>query len=326
MKKNIALVIGGYSGEYDISLKGGKIVQKNIDRELYDVFTILITKEKWVCVESNDEIPVDKSDFSITVSGKKIKFDCVFLVIHGTPGEDGRLQGYFDLMGMPYTSSGLLTSAITFNKYVCKQIVSQLGVMTAKAVCVSKNDKVEEEKIISELSLPCFVKPNNGGSSIGVSKVNKKEELKPALVEAFKEDEEVLIEEFISGTEITCGVIRKKGEVTVLPLTKVVSKKGFFDYEAKYAEGMAEEITPAGIPEEEGKKCREISMHLYKNLNCRGMVRFDYILSNGNFYFLEVNTIPGLSENSIVPKQANVAGISTKQLYSIVIEETLSKY
>ncbi len=326
MKKNIAIVAGGNSGEYKISLKSANCIKKNIDTNKFNIYTIFIRWNKWVLkTDDNNEIPVDKNDFSVFINNKRIFFDCIFMAIHGTPGEDGKLQGYFDLLKIPYTSCNLTTSALTFNKYFCNRIVNTFGILTAKSILLYKNDIIKESDIISKISLPCFVKPNNGGSSIGTSKVKKAEDLKKAIELAFSEDEEVLIEEFIRGREITCGIIKANGITTIFPLTEIKSKNDFFDYKAKYTIGMADEITPASVPETVEIECKNITSELYNKLNCKGIVRFDYILNDDKLYFLEVNSIPGLTEESILPKQVKAMGISLKQLYTILIEDTLYK-
>lgn len=326
MKKNIAIIAGGNSGERGISLKSAVVVRKNIDPNKYNVFAIDLKGQQWIHITpTGKKVHVDKNDFSLLLKGKKIKFDCVFNIIHGTPGEDGKLQGYFDLLGIPYTTCGVATSALTFNKSFCKDVVSRLGVLTANALHLYRHEKINIEKISKEIGFPCLVKPNNGGSSIGMSKVNKKTDLKQAITKAFKEDEEILIEEYINGTEITCGVFKSKKVLWALPLTEVVSKKEFFDYQAKYTTGMAEEITPARISETHELLCKSTSTFLYDKLNCKGVVRFDYILNSKGLYFLEVNTIPGQSEQSIIPKQARAMGLSIQKLYSMLLEEAMIK-
>lgn len=322
--KNIAIAAGGDSGEYKISLMSANAVKNNLDKTKYNSFIIFIRNGKWIyTADNNKDIEVDKNDFSICIDGKKIYFDCVFNSIHGTPGENGKLQGYFDLLKIPYTSCNLITSALTFNKSFCNKIVSSFGYTTAKSLLLYKDEKIDIEKISSEISMPCFVKPNNGGSSLGTSKVNETENLKRAIELAFKEDTEVLVEEFIKGREIACGIIKTKAKSIVLPLTEIVSKNEFFDYEAKYNEKFADEITPAPIPEDVKIDCKCISSDLYSKLNCKGIVRFDYIYSAKELYFLEVNTIPGFSEKSIVPKQVKEYGIPIQELYTLSIEEAM---
>jgi D-alanine-D-alanine ligase len=324
MKKNIALITGGNSGELEISLGSARVINRNLDKELYNVFTIVINGNDWIHHdESGNQILVDKNDFSISTGDKKVKFDCVFIAIHGTPGEDGKLQGYFDMLSLPYTACDVYTSSLTFNKYFTNQVVDNLGIKTGKLVLIKLDEKYAPLEVIKTTGLPCFVKPNKGGSSVGISKVENIEQLAPAIENAFMHDDEVLVQKFLPGKEITCGLLRHEKRLIVLPLCEVVSKKDFFDYEAKYTDGMADEIVPARISEELTKKCQDISAFLYEKLNCKGIVRFDYILNHDEFYFLEVNTIPGLSENSIVPKMARGMGISMKELFSMAIEESV---
>jgi len=320
---NVAIVCGGDSGEYDVSVKSGEQVLHYLDREKFIPFLVGISKKGWVCRMDGKEFPVDKDHFTLFLDGETIRFDVVFNAIHGTPGEDGKLQGYLDMIGIPYTSSGVTTSALTFNKSFCKKVVSSTGVRTANSVHLFRHTEDPVYAIWEEIAFPCFVKPNNGGSSVGMSKVNKAEELEAALYKAFQEDEEVLVEDFIQGRELTCGLVRSEGKVISFPVTEIISKTEFFDYEAKYKEGLAEEVVPADIPEDVSEKCRNISMDLYERLNCYGVVRFDYIYSNYEFYFLEVNTVPGLSGQSIVPKMARAHGWTMTELFTRMIEECL---
>lgn len=323
-KLNIAVVSGGDSGEFEISVKSGEVVKKFIDPNKYKVYPIQMKGQEWLYECKNQNMyPVDKNDFTIELPGDKIHFDCVFIAIHGTPGEDGKLQGYFDILGIPYTSCDHVTSALTFNKYFCKNYIQNFGVRTAKAVYINRPDQIISEMIQQQLSLPVFVKPNNGGSSVGMSKVNSAEGLEPAIEKALKEDDEILIEEYIKGREISCGVFRYKKEIIVLPISEIVSKRDFFDYEAKYTPSLADEVIPAQIPEPVRKECSEISSRLYDKMNCKGIVRFDYIFNESGIYFLEVNTVPGMTEASIVPKMAKCMGYSLQQFFSMIVEETL---
>jgi D-alanine-D-alanine ligase len=320
---NVAIVCGGDSGEFDVSMNSARQVYQHLDRGNYSPYLVRIQKCNWVCLIDGKEYPVNKDNFTILNEGNLIRFDVVFNIIHGTPGEDGKLQGYFDLLGIPYTSSNVTTSALTFNKSFCKRVVASMGVRTANSIHLF-NDTVDPEYAVwEEIAFPCFVKPNNGGSSVGMSKVNKAEELEPALKKAFHEDDEVLVEDFIQGRELTCGVIRSEGEVVAFPVTEIISKTDFFDYEAKYKSGLADEVVPADISKDVADKCKKISVDLYGKLNCRGVVRFDYIYSNYEFYFLEVNTVPGLSEQSIVPKMARAYGWSMTELFTRMINACL---
>lgn len=329
MKKNIALLTGGYSKEYEISVSSGRVIAANLDPEFFDVYQINIATDRWLYLDGTKPVEVNRNDFSLTINSTVIRFDAAFIGIHGTPGEDGKLQGYLDIMGIPYNTCGTTTSALTFNKFFTNELIGGWGYKVAKTVYLHKRDKLNLQQIIEAVGLPCFVKPNCNGSSVGISKVHNIAELQPALDVAFAEDNEVLVQEFIKGIEVTCGIYEKDQELNVFPLTEIVSVNEFFDYQAKYTSGYSDEITPARINEELTERCQQLSVKLYRLLNCRGIVRFDYILtpedSNGNqhFYFLEVNTVPGLSEASIVPKQAAYIGLSLKNLFTNVLNETL---
>ena len=323
MKKTIAFLTGGYSGEAVISYKSAITIENNLDTEKYRVYKIDIHPTGWWYTNNEEKIAVDKNDFSLTVDGDKVKFDAVLIGIHGTPGEDGKLQGYFDLLKIPYSSCDAATSALTFNKRYTVAVASFAGIHVAKSIHLFKHTPLSPDHILQQLSLPVFVKPNNGGSSIGMSKVNAAVELEVALEKAFKEDEQVLIEEFISGREFTIGVFKSKGEIVTLPITEVISKKDFFDYEAKYTAGMSEEITPAVIDESVANKVRSAAKKVYEVLNCRGVVRIDFIYNEdvSEPYMLEVNTVPGQSEASIIPQQVKAMGWNLKDFYSALIDE-----
>jgi D-alanine-D-alanine ligase len=320
---NVAIVAGGDSGEYGISIKSGKQVLMHMDRDKFCPYLVEIRGKTWIYRHERKKIPVDKNDFSLTIGKRKVRFQVVFNAIHGTPGENGKLQGYFDMMGIPYTSCDVTTSALTFNKSFCKDVVAGYGVKTAKSKHLFKGGPDPVSGILGELTLPVFVKPNNGGSSVGMSKVNVKKELNPALARAFNEDNEILVEEFIPGRELTCGVIRTKGKITAFPVTEIIPKTEYFDYEAKYKKGMADEVVPANVTPAVSDRCSEISRMLYEKLNCKGVVRFDYIFTGRSFYFLEVNTVPGLSAASIVPKMAKACGWSFRELITRLISEEL---
>lgn len=320
---NIAIVAGGNSGEYGISMKSGRQVELNMDLSRFRPFLIEIRGSAWNYKLEKKSFPVDKNDFSLTIGKRKIRFDAVFNAIHGTPGEDGMLQGYFDMIGIPYTSCGHTTSALSFNKSFCKDVVSRYGIHVAPSVHLLSPGKAAEEEVRKNLRFPLFVKPNNGGSSVGMSKVMHPADLKAALEKAFLEDHEVIAEEFISGRELTCGVIKTRGKILALPVTEIIPKKEFFDYEAKYQPGMADEVVPAKVPVSVAEKCLEISSMLFGKLNCKGVVRFDYIYTGRKFYFLEVNTVPGISEASIVPKMAKAYGWTYSELVTRLLEEIL---
>jgi D-alanine-D-alanine ligase len=322
----IAFVTGGYSGESVISYKSAETIEKNLDRNKYNVYTIDITPTGWFCQHNGQKLAVDKNEFSLFVDNSKVKFDAVLIGIHGTPGEDGKLQGYFDLLNLPYTSCDAATSALTFNKRYTVAVAAFAQINVARSIHLFKDIPVKPEQILEQLQLPLFVKPNNGGSSIGMSKVNGPAELPAALEKAFKEDDQVLIEEFIAGREFTVGVFKTVKEIIVLPITEVRSKKDFFDYEAKY-QGMSEETTPAIVDDAIADKVRNTAKKVYEVFNCRGVVRIDFIYNEAKQqpYILEINTVPGQSEASIVPQQVLAMGWTLKEFYSALIEDALAR-
>jgi D-alanine-D-alanine ligase len=326
MKPTIAFVTGGYSGEAEISYKSALTISANIDREKYTAYTIDIRKDGWwYTPEDGSPQLVDKNDFSIHVGDEVVYFDAVLIGIHGTPGEDGKLQGYFDMLGLPYTSCDSATSALTFNKRFTTAVAAAGGVHVAKSVMLVADLFDNPETLVEQLRFPVFVKPNNGGSSIGMSKVlSPSEELGTAIEKAFREDNQVLVEEFIAGREITVGVLRTEGEILTLPLTEIKSQNEFFDFEAKYL-GKSEEVTPAEVPDTMAEKVRATAKKVYSLLNCRGIVRMDFIFNEevGEPFFLEVNTVPGQSEASIVPQQVKAYGWTLKEFYSRLIDEAL---
>lgn len=325
MKPNIAFVTGGYSGESVISYKSAVTIENNIDKDKYNVYTIDITPTGWFYRIGNHSIPVDKNDFSVNNNGTVTKFDAVLIGIHGTPGEDGKLQGYFDLLNLPYTSCDAATSALTFNKRYTVAVAAFAGIKVARSVHLFKSSSLSPDVILKQLILPVFVKPNNGGSSIGMSKVNVPEELPAALEKAFKEDDQVLVEEFIKGREFTIGVFKTGGEIITLPITEVSTKKEFFDFEAKYTAGMSTEVTPAEVSEIVAEKVRQNARKVYELFNCRGIVRMDFIYNEAEDapYLLEINTVPGQSEASIVPQQVRACNWTLKAFYSALIDEAL---
>lgn len=327
MKKNIALVAGGYSGEYVISVQSAVTIENNLDSSKYNVYKIIITRESWSHTGADGQVTaVDKNDFSLTIGGNKITFDAVFIGIHGTPGEDGRLQGYFEMLGIPFTSCGMVTSALTFNKSYCNKVVDALQVVNvSKSAHIFRHQPYNTTEILQQLRLPVFVKPAEGGSSIGMSKVKTAEELQAAIDKAFNEDSQILIEEFIKGRELTIGLFRSNGNITTLPITEVVSSKEFFDYEAKYTPGVSNEITPAPVNDDIARQVRETATVLYNKLNCKGITRVDFIYEEGSgkLYFLEINTMPGQSENSLVPQQVRAAGKTLQEFYGLLLEESM---
>jgi D-alanine-D-alanine ligase len=326
MKKKVALVTGGLSGEAQISYKSAVTVNGNLDRSKFDVFQIDINPSGWWYKPEN-EAPqkVNRDDFSITDSGSKINFDVVLLCIHGTPGEDGKLQGYFDMLGLPYTSCDAATSALTFNKRYTVAVAAFGGISVANSMHLFKHTPVSPENILAKLELPLFVKPNNGGSSIGMSKVTTADALAPALEKAFKEDTQVLVEEFISGREFTIGVFKTKGSLQVLPITEIETSNEFFDFEAKY-QGKSVETTPALIDERMQSQLEAAAKRVYEVLNCRGVVRVDFIYNEekGLPYMLEVNTVPGQSAASVIPQQVKAMGMSLQEFYTSIVEESLN--
>lgn len=323
MKKNIAIIGGGDSSESIVSLKSAAQIKQWLDKERYNVYTVLIDQAKWVLQdEEHPNVLVDKNDFSILLNNEKVVFDCALIAIHGTPGEDGKLQSYFDLVKIPYTTPNAFISALTFNKYACKAYMKEAGIKMAEAVLVRKNDAFDLEAIIEKVGLPCFVKPNGGGSSFGISKVKQKEEVIEAVNKAMEEDSEVIIEAFIEGTEVTNGVVKTAEKEIVLPITEIVSHNDFFDYDAKYT-GKSDEITPARLSDELTQKVQQLSSRIYDILDCKGIVRVDYIIEDEEPYFLEINTVPGMSGASIIPQQAQAMGLQMPDLFTLVIEDCI---
>jgi D-alanine-D-alanine ligase len=323
---NIAFITGGYSTEAEISYKSAVTIEKNLDTSKFNVYKIDITPGGWLYTVAGEKVNINRDDFSLTLSGKKIIFDAVFIGIHGTPGEDGKLQGYFDMVGLPYTSCDAATSALTMNKRYTVAVAAFGGIHVAKSMHLFKHTPLAVADILKQLVLPVFVKPNSGGSSIGMSKVNKEDELAAALEKAFKEDDQVLVEEFISGREFTVGVFKTTKEIVVLPITEIKTKKDFFDFEAKY-QGMSEEITPAEISEIMTNKIRAAARKVYEVFNCRGVVRIDFIYNEAQDkpYMLEINTVPGQTAASVIPQQVKALGWELKDFYTILVEEALAR-
>ena len=328
MKRVIAFVTGGYSGEAEVSYKSAINIEAGIDTDRYEYYRIDITPASWFhLTREGNKIPVDKNDFSLEINGKKIIFEAVLIGIHGTPGEDGKLQGYFDLMNLPYSSCDAATSALTFNKRYTVAVAAFAGIQVSRSVHLFKQDNPDAMEVGSRVAMPVFVKPNNGGSSIGMSKVSRKEDLGQALQKAFKEDDQVLVEEFISGREFTVGVFRTGREIIILPITEVKTTKEFFDFEAKYSAGFTEEITPAIVDEPIAMKIRDTARKIYQVFNCSGVVRIDMIYNEakGEPFMLEINTVPGQTAASVVPQQVRAMGWTLKQFYSALIEDALSR-
>jgi D-alanine-D-alanine ligase len=321
--KNIALCAGGFTGEYEVSINSAKNIAANLDPAKYKVYTILINRDSWFYDGDEVKINIDKNDFSLTIKGEKIKFDFAFITVHGTPGEDGKLQGYFDMLGIKYNTCDATTSAITMNKAFTKTIVHGIhGLNAARSMQLHRKDAHDVATIASNLKFPLFIKPNNGGSSVGMSKVHNIAGLPAAIERAFHEDDQVLVEEFIKGREFSRGIARLKGKITVLPATEIKTHKEFFDYEAKYTAGASEEITPADLSPKVNDKIAQILTEIYLRLNCKGMVRIDFILLEDtlDFYFIEVNTTPGQSAASLIPQQVRAAGMSVMDFYGDLIE------
>ena len=320
----VAVVAGGYSDESVVSLKSCELIFASLNPEKYDRTRVRILKEGWFAEIDGEKYPISKGDFSFEKNGEKINFDVVFNTIHGTPGEDGYLQAYFEMIGMPYNGCPFYQSALTFNKKDCIAVLSKYGIPHAKSVYINKGENYSEDEIIATVGLPCFVKPNRSGSSLGISKVHKIEEFEAAMQKAFREDTEVLIESFLDGTEVSVGVLNYKGETTVLGITEIVSHTEFFDYDAKY-NGLSDEITPARLTPEVEQRVRDIAEKAYNCINMSGFSRSEYIIVNGEPHFIEMNTLPGFSPASIFPQQAAIAGIALEDLMDNEIEFALNR-
>jgi D-alanine-D-alanine ligase len=319
--RTIAIAAGGDSSEYGISVKSAEQVGRVLSSR-YVIYIIMIRGINWYWEDPKGRYHnIDKNDFTLIVDDFHIRFDAVFVAIHGTPGENGLLQGYFDILKIPYTSCDAFSSALTFNKQACKLFLKDYGLAMADSILVRKGDHVDPSAIVKRTGLPCFVKPNDSGSSFGVSKVKEKEEFLPAIETAFRESDEVIIESYMQGMEVACGVVRVKSKSLVLPVTEIISNNEFFDFDAKYNSGKSQEITPAGLPDKITDEVQKLSLKITELLGCKGIVRVDFIIVGDKPYFLEINTIPGMTEESLVPKQAEAAGIRLEELYSMVIED-----
>jgi D-alanine-D-alanine ligase len=323
MQKNIAIVMGGYSSEAEISLKSGDVVYNSLDANKYALYKVYIFKDRWFVKLDTQEYIIDKDDFSFVKKDIKVNFDCVFNAIHGNPGENGALVAYFDLLGIKHTSAPFYQMSLTFNKRDTLSVIKEYGIQTANSYYMHQRDKINTVKIIEKVGLPCFVKPNRSGSSFGISKVYKEVNLEDAILKACKEDEEILIESFLDGKEVSVGVIEYQGKIEVLPITEIVSESDFFDYEAKY-NGKSKEITPARISEVEKNKVINTARKVYRVLNMSGFSRSEFILVNGEPYFLEINTVPGMTEESLLPQQAKEASISLTDLFDNAIQMALN--
>lgn len=317
----VAIITGGDSSEAVISVKSAEEVSQWLENAGHTCYTVVVSGANWLVHTQGEQIQLDKNHFSFKGPDGDVSFDFAWNMIHGTPGEDGKLQGYFDMIGIPYSCSNHLSSALTFNKYACKSFLKQHHILTPEASLIRKNLNTDLDVVAEHVGFPCFVKPNSGGSSFGIAKVVRFEDLQPAINEAMKEDREVIIERYIKGREITCGVFKSKGEFTVLPVTEIISKNEFFDYEAKYTPGKAEEITPAQIPEGLSRKCSELACQIYDLTDSSGIIRVDFIIKGNQLYFLELNSIPGMSKESVIPQQVEAAGLKMeKVLQSIILD------
>jgi D-alanine-D-alanine ligase len=326
-KPNIAVIAGGDSSEFVVSVKSGANVLAAIDSGRFRPWLVQMRGNEWEVMQGEKKIaPVDKSNFSFTLNGEKIQFDFAYITIHGTPGEDGIFQGYFNLLKIPCSTSNIHSSSLTFNKWFCNNYLKTFGIKMARSLNLRKGERVNQHNIVKNLGLPLFVKPNAGGSSFGITKVKNENDLLPALEKAWEESNEALVEEFINGTEFTCGLVKTGGKKIVFPITEIIPKNEFFDFEAKYTPGATDEITPARLPEELYEKCRQLSSEIYDLCQCSGIVRVDYILKNKEFYFLEVNTTPGMTATSFIPQQINAMGLTLQEILTKVIEDKLNTY
>jgi D-alanine-D-alanine ligase len=320
---NVAVIAGGDSGEYEVSMRSGAMVMKCIDNTKFNPYLVEISSKGWLVLVDNQKYRIDKNDFSFQKDGQKIRFDVIYNIIHGTPGEDGKIQGYFDIIGLPYTSPGLSCCAITMNKAVSKAVVGAMGLRVAKSVVLQKGKEFSADEVIHKTGLPVFVKPNSGGSSVATHKVYELKDFKAAVDDAFQHDNEVICEEFVQGMEITGGIFFDGSALVCLPITEIVPHHDFFDYKAKYL-GESDEITPARIDESLKNKVNELTKKIYRILNCEGLVRIDFIIKESEPYFMEVNTIPGFSEQSIVPQQIRAAGMKEKDVITMLIMQAIN--
>lgn len=325
MKRNIAIIAGGYSSEHDVSLRSAKGIMSFIDKDRYNASLLDIEKHEWNVVCGQDRYPVDKNDLSFTDgNGEKTRFDFAYITIHGDPGENGKLEGYLDMLGIPYSCCGVFAGSLTFNKFACNNYLKSFGIRTAESICLRRGQHISDKDVITNIELPCFVKPNLGGSSFGVTKVKTPAEIQPAIEKAFHESDEVMIETFMKGTEVTCGCYKTKSKSVVLPITEVVTENEFFDYNAKY-NGQVQEITPARISQDLTDRIQKITSLIYDIIGCSGIIRVDYIISDdGKINLLEVNTTPGMTETSFIPQQVKAAGLAMSEVITDIIEDKIS--
>ena len=318
--KNIAVIAGGNSAEYEVSIKSGNYVFSELDEQRYNKYLVLLKGRDWHVEVDGAIYPIDKNDFSFTKDGEKIVFDCAYITIHGDPGENGRLQGYLDIMGIPYVGCSALVSAVTFNKYTCNTLLRSFGVNVASSILLQKGRNYSLQEIVDEVGMPCFVKPNAEGSSFGVSRVDEKEALPTAIEKAFSYCDEILIERFISGRELTCGVIKTHETEILLPIAEVIPKNKFFDFEAKYDPTKSDELIPAPIPDSLTERVHKLSSLIYDILGCKGIIRIDYIVQEDEIFMLEVNTTPGMTSNSFIPKMIHAFGTNLREILTMLIE------
>ena len=325
MKKKVGVVCGGYSGEAAVSMKSAEMILKNIDRDKFDPIQMVLEPGNWYASIDGNREKIDANDFSFIHENERHRPDLCLIIVHGTPGEDGKLQGYFEMIGMPYTTGGVLNSSLTFNKQFTNDLLRQRGFNTAKNILLHHPDECDADRIVNDLALPVFVKPNRGGSSLGISKVKEKSELREAVEKAYAQKSDVLIEEYLDGREFTCGVICRQNQFQALAVTEIATEREFFDYQAKYTHDQTREITPAELPPELYDECRSMSVKIARSLNCRGVVRIDYKLVKDAFFVIEVNTVPGMTEHSIVPQQAAPLGISKTEIINEMIQTALDQ-
>lgn len=321
MKRRIAIVAGGDTSEYEVSLRSAKGIYSFIDKEAYDLYVVVMHGLDWyVQLEDETAVPIDRNDFSFMKGNEKVKFDFAYITIHGTPGEDGLLQGYLDMLHIPYSCCGVLAASLTYNKFACNQYLKAFGVSVADSLLLKQGQSITDEQVMQHIGLPCFIKPSLGGSSFGVTKVKKAEEIQPAIQKAFGEAKEVVIESFLKGTEITCGCYKTKTKQVVFPITEVVTHNEYFDYDAKY-NGAVDEITPARIPDELRDRVQQLTSAIYDILGAQGIIRIDYIITEGEkINLLEVNTTPGMTATSFIPQQVRAAGLDIKDVMTDIIE------
>ncbi len=321
MKRTIAIVGGGDTSEFHVSLRSAQGIYSFIDKKKYTLYIVQMHGRDWhVCLPDGATVPIDRNDFSFLLNGEKVVFDFVYITIHGTPGEDGRLQGYFDMLGIPYSCCGVLAASLTYDKFACNQYLKSFGVRIAESLLLRKGQQISDDDVIEKIGLPCFIKPGLGGSSFGVTKVKTREQIQPAITKAFEEAQEVMVEAFMDGLELTCGCYKTKNKTVVFPLTEVVSHNEYFDYEAKY-NGQSDEITPARIPDALRDRVQQLTSAIYDILNAQGIIRVDYIITAGEkINLLEVNTTPGMTATSFIPQQVRAAGLDIKDVMTDIIE------